>query len=260
MPIGTSDGEVFKDRFEMLTKPFESAEATPVPNSENNAPVSSPGAPRGIVDKLLGQTGERYQLWPEKMARSALGAMALPGDVLAGKVEPDSIQAIERAADLAGVMVAGPAPVASKMAEGTLGSFAGVTSKTLDKTKLYKAQNMELDAVHPDDIWTQTGFFRGADNRWRYEIPDQNMKLKLENMDYREASPGSWTSTGSEPMAGIKSGSSANMSLKDIAAGKEAKPSVLSDVVDHPEFFKAYPELADTKIAPLPKQLIDQGI
>ena len=48
--------------------------------------------------------------WPVQMAKSAVGAAALPGDVYAGRVDPMSQQGIERAADLAGFT--------------TLGSFA----------------------------------------------------------------------------------------------------------------------------------------
>jgi hypothetical protein len=44
--------------------------------------------PRGVVDKLLGLTGERYQTWPERLVRgvadSAVSAATLPGDVMAG--------------------------------------------------------------------------------------------------------------------------------------------------------------------------------
>src|SRR6266403_4953158 len=72
-----------------------------------------------------------------------------------------SPQAIEKAADLAGLMTFGPAPVASKMAEGTLGSFAGVRSKGFERSKLGQAQVMEANAAHPDDIWGKTGWFRG---------------------------------------------------------------------------------------------------
>src|SRR6185369_6907776 len=50
-------------------------------------------------------------------------AFGLAHDVYGGKIDPMSDQGIERAFDLAGMMVAGPAPVAAKMADGTLGSF-----------------------------------------------------------------------------------------------------------------------------------------
>lgn len=127
-------------------------------------------------------------------------------------------------------------------------TFGGVTSKMLPKDMLYKAQNMELDMAHPDDIWNQTGFFRGADNRWRYEIPDQNANLKV--------SP---DNTG---LVNIPQPNSTSDMIKDALAGKLPSRGItkLSDVLDHPELFKAYPELANKVLAPLPQHLIDRGI
>jgi hypothetical protein len=59
---------------------------------------------RKAVVQALGQT------WPVQMAKSVVGAAALPGDVYAGRVDPQSEVGIQRAADLAGFV--------------TLGSFA----------------------------------------------------------------------------------------------------------------------------------------
>ena len=53
-----------------------------------------------LLDALAGT-------WPAQMAKSAVGAAALPGDVYAGRVDPTSQQGIERAADLAGFVMGG---------------------------------------------------------------------------------------------------------------------------------------------------------
>ena len=60
------------------------------------------------IREALGQT------WPAQMVKSAVSAMALPGDVYAGRVDPNSDEAIGRAADLAGLLTfgAGAAPAA----------------------------------------------------------------------------------------------------------------------------------------------------
>lgn len=65
--------------------------------------VDRQAARSDLVDALAGT-------WPAQMAKSVVGAAALPGDVYAGRVDPMSQQGIERAADLAGFT--------------TLGSFA----------------------------------------------------------------------------------------------------------------------------------------
>lgn len=88
-------------------------------------------------------------------------------------------------------------------------TFAGVRSAGI-KGKLADlghAQVLESNGVHPDEIWNKTGFARGADSRWRYEIDDSQAKFFPENLE------------------------------------KVRSVAYLSDVYSHPELFKAYPEL-----------------
>jgi len=171
-------------------------------------------------------------------------AFQLPGDVLSGKVQPGSIQEIERATDLAGLMIAGPAPVAAKMADGTLGSFAGVGSKTVDKTLLYHAQQMFLDKINPEEIWQKTGFFKGADGNWKYEIPAESAKINEKGFNKTELD--------SNPNAGGEKDTlySVKPPKKDFF-GKTYGHTTLPDVLDHPELYKAYPELKNVRVVPM---------
>lgn len=63
--------------------------------------------------------------------------------------------------------------------QGQRGIFAGEWAQTADKAKLKAAQ--ELDAKKSDHraIWDQTGWFKGADGKWRFEIDDSSAKLTL---------------------------------------------------------------------------------
>lgn len=206
-----------------------------------------------IVNKLFGAGGEeRFQTWPERAVRGAIDTFSLPHKVMTGEVPAGSIQEIEKAADLAMTMVGGPAPVAAKMADGTLGSFAGVRARpqAIDKAALYKAQEMEMNGLPKDEIWNQTGFFRGAeDNRWKFEIPDKDMKLKPEAFDTtitpaRGGNGGQWDVGGQE--------ATTTVGLKDQKKDffGQSKPVMLPDVIDHPALFKAYPELKLMKVEP----------
>ena len=62
------------------------------------------GDNRGIIDKLTGTGGARYQTWPEKLVRgvasSLKSAVTLPGDVYAGRDAPDNTA---RVLDLAAI-------------------------------------------------------------------------------------------------------------------------------------------------------------
>lgn len=225
--------------------------------------------------------------WVEGLFQSAKDAFKLPGEVFGGKVDPTSQQGIEKSLDLASMMVFGPAPVAAKMAEGTLGSFMGVKSKTFNKENLYKAQNMEFEGryfdqskggsqlqttAHPDDIWQETRTFRGADNRWRQEIPDVDAKLRDSAFD-KKTIPGEPSTTvnpdapkGWGDIGGTEDREVINLkqptvenTLSSLFRGKPKTPD-LESVLDHPELYKAYPELRGIKVEPFPYKTNSYGV
>lgn len=88
----------------------------------------------------------------------------------------------------------------------TLGIFASTGAKTANKEALKTAEEMAAKGATRDEILDATGWFQGKDGVWRFEIRDSEAKLK-----------------------------------GNILAS-EAK---LSDVLDHPELYAAYPEMAD---------------
>lgn len=57
------------------------------------------------------------------------------------------------------------------------GSIGGIKAKTADKQKLALAQKMDESGSTPKQIWDETGWFKGHDNQWRFEIPDENAKF-----------------------------------------------------------------------------------
>jgi hypothetical protein len=50
--------------------------------------------------------------------------------------------------------------------------FAGVNAKTADTVALAKAEEMTSAGVDPRKVWSETGWFKGADGKWRFEIDD----------------------------------------------------------------------------------------
>lgn len=101
--ITSPEGQKFK-----ITAP-QGATADDLPDLSGGAPSAAPeqsSAPeRSVMDKLLGRGGERYQLWPERLARSlgssVVDAATLPRDVMQGKVAPMSDEGIARATNFA---------------------------------------------------------------------------------------------------------------------------------------------------------------
>lgn len=247
MGIGTSLGAYFDDEFHYQSAQWDPkydtneydtgevqqkietqpAKVTPVsdridvyqgdtPKSESPVSFLSAGkALNSAVDYTIGALSDPVKTVTDaatSLAESAKNAFTLPGDVLSGKVQPGSTQEIERAADLAGFMIGGPAPVASKLSEGTLGSFMGVGAKSFNPDRLQEAMALKGNGATVDEIWNKTGTFQGADTKWRQEIPDN--KAKYDDL---------WNVYGSNP-------------------------STLGKVLDHPELYKAYPDLKDMKV------------
>lgn len=66
-------------------------------------------------------------------------------------------------------------------------SFAGVKSETADISMLDKAQQLEEEGKSKEAILKDTGWFKGLDGMWRYEIDDRNVKIKDTTILWSEA-------------------------------------------------------------------------
>ncbi len=112
-------------------------------------------------------------------------------------------------ASATGALAAGG--MASNEAEA---SFAGLAAKNADKFMVGIARAMESAGKSADEIWQKTGWGRGVDGEWRFEIDDRAMTVDM-----------------LDPLP---------------AASHEPRGSV-GDVVQHPELYTAYPDLADVR-------------
>jgi hypothetical protein len=56
--------------------------------------------------------------------------------------------------------------------------FGGKGSKTADLDMMHRAMEMRAKGVRPETVWNQTGWFRGPEGMWRYEIPDYDAHMK----------------------------------------------------------------------------------
>lgn len=96
---------------------------------------------------------------------------------------------------------------------GVLRTFGGPSAKTADLGALRVAQDMDsTDVYTARDIFDQTGWFKGPDGNWKFEISDQPMTRKS---DFSPG-PAGW--------------------------------STLGEMYDHPDLFAAYPHLADVEV------------
>lgn len=164
-------------------------------------------------------------------------------------------------------------------------SYAGKSAKSADLAALDDAQHYEMQGVDAETIRRKTGWFRGMDGKWRSEVNDSGMKLRFESglYDYttelREKNR-AWdrltdhnltdeqrrdladyqrsTERGEadEALYGKLTGEFGDDFEKwalTLETMKEAAKSIpnfttLDKLVDAPELFAAYPDLADVGV------------
>lgn len=71
------------------------------------------------------------------------------------------------------------AALSGGMADGGMmkAIFAGVGAKTADKAALAKAQKLAEAGTDARAIWSDTGWFKGGDGKWRFEIDDSKARV-----------------------------------------------------------------------------------
>ena len=84
------------------------------------------------------------------------------------------------------------------------------------------ARSMESAGADREKIWRETGWWKGKDGKWRFELPSARMKGEK------------------ELEAALLKG------VNDLRDG--SSETTLEKVMDAPELFEAYPQLKDTKI------------
>lgn len=105
-------------------------------------------------------------------------------------------------------------------------SIAGRNAEIANIIALDEAKQMEVDGYNESEIYQQTGWFRGADNMWRFEIDDSTMRYTPERMAQK---------------------------MVDGAVH-------LEDVIDHPVLFAAYPRLRDVSVTFTPMKPGAEGV
>ncbi len=97
---------------------------------------------------------------------------------------------------------AGKVPLASQASPA---AFFGEGSKTLPYKRLEMAKGLAKSDATPEEIFDQTGFFKGTEGKWKYEVPEDNLAFRGGNLDYI------WSRAGSN-----FSGSAADLSLPTV--------------------------------------------
>lgn len=79
---------------------------------------------------------------------------------------------------------AATAAIDAWMPQNAVGIFGGRLAKTADLTKLAKAEEMASKGIPREQIWNDTGWFKGVDGKWRFEIDDSTLKRMIPPADW----------------------------------------------------------------------------
>lgn len=177
------------------------------------SPAEEAEKPSGLASLLSGA----YKALGDLSKRAILGSAA---DVQNFGDHSQPLQSVGPALETALNMAGAGMPMAER---GAAGVFGGRLSQTADLGALAKAEKMHAKNAAPEKIWDKTGWFKGADDKWRYEIPDTAAKINPE--------------TG-------------------IALGRDVG---LDEHLLHPDLKAAYPQLRETRVFIDPIVPLDSG-
>lgn len=129
--------------------------------------------------------------------------------------------------------------------------FAGENATNANKESLSTAKEMEKGGIDAETIRQKTGWFRGADGKWRWEIDDSGTETDtkwnfLRNPDakrYNELFEKAYlydTATA-EDLNELQI-------LDNNLKGVRKSPLYLDEIVKHDKLFEAYPALRDVKV------------
>ena len=149
----------------------------------------------GLPDPELQQPSRAAELlsktWLGQLVRDAASGVGAFGEAAAGRVPVTAGMRREDLTDIPGteqpvdpwikkVTDAGAFAMTGGLAgaqPGAAGIFGGRLAKGADLAALKRAEEMAAGGASRDDIWKTTGWFQGADKKWRFEIDDSASKL-----------------------------------------------------------------------------------
>ena len=125
--------------------------------------------------------------------------------------------------------------------------FAGPNAKTANKLTLATAKQWLKDGKDSEFIRQETGWFKGYDGKWRFEISDEaadvdwkqaaNDMLKILDLEYARSQLFEKNITSKE---------FAKVAKKYFE--QKVNNKLLTDYMEHKELFEAYPELLETRV------------
>lgn len=142
---------------------------------------------------------------------------------------------------------------------GTRASMAGPKAKTASSKSLALAEAMEEDGASREEIWKKTGWIRGADGQWRFEVDDSKAEFRpngdarlLGEPRYRrlEELTDKWGDSFEKGGEALTEAEEAEMEAlqEEYSDRVWEKKYELQDFLKHDELYEAYPLLRHTTV------------
>lgn len=143
--------------------------------------------------------------------------------------------------------------------DGKRASMAGPKAKTASSKSLALAEAMEEDGASREEIWRKTGWIRGADGQWRFEVDDSKAEFRpngdarlLGEPRYRrlEELTDKWGDSfekGGEPLTEAEEAEMEALQ-EEYSDRVWEKKYELQDFLKHDELYEAYPMLRHTTL------------
>ena len=211
-----------------------------------------------LTNGYVGMTAEERELYVwEEIMEDAYAGIDSYGQ-RASRYHEQAVDAIERAAEAVEHPASEPEGLTLRAVDEVKSrgppekySYAGRNAESADLDALHEAERYEMQGVDAETIRQKTGWFRGADGKWRWEIDDSGAETDtkwnfLRNPDakrYNELFEKAYlydTATAED----LNELQILDKNLK----GVRKSPFYLDEIVKHDKLFEAYPALRDVKV------------
>ena len=211
-----------------------------------------------LTNGYVGMTTEERELYVwEEIMEDAYAGIDSYGQ-RASRYHEQAVDAIERAAEAVEHPASEPEGLTLRAVDEVKSrgppekySYAGRNAENADLNALHEAERYEMQGVDAETIRQKTGWFRGADGKWRWEIDDSGTETDtkwnfLRNPDakrYNELFEKAYlydTATAED----LNELQILDKNLK----GVRKSPLYLDEIVKHDKLFEAYPALRDVKV------------
>lgn len=128
-------------------------------------------------------------------------------------------------------------------------SYAGREALTADTDARYKAIQMEIEGKSEKEIFIETGWFRGADKKWRFEIDDSEAKIYYQGDALWQGDPlyKEYLQLQEDAFWGEDYDEKRHEELKRIFDTHKTVKTV-RDYLAHNKLFEAYPFIANLRV------------